>query len=98
SIEGITFAQTGTSGVTITRFDYGVEGQEITIISKGAIVYDTSSASRLIGSTVDITTASGDITKWICEVGGTTNSIWRLVAFVDISQDNSSSVEGIYGN
>lgn len=89
-VRGITFAKTGTTGVTITQFDNGVEGQEMTIISKGATVYDTSTATRLIGSTVDITTASGDVTMWVCEVGGTANSVWRLKGFVDVSVDNSA--------
>ncbi len=88
-LNGSTFLSNAT-GVTITRFDDGVVGQEITIISKGATVYDTSTATRLIGSTVDITTASGDITTWICETGGTSSSVWRLKGFVDVSVDNSA--------
>jgi len=89
--------RTNTTGVTITRFDYGYAGQEITIVSKGAIVYDTSSADRIIGSSVDITTAAGDTTTWVCETGGTTTSVWRLKSWVDVSQDNKSAAEGIYG-
>ncbi len=81
---------TNTTGVTITRFDDGVIGQEITIISKGGIVYDTSTATRLIGSSVDITTASGDVTIWVCEIGGSSSSVWRLKGFVDVSVDNSA--------
>lgn len=81
---------TNTTGLTITRFDDGVAGQMITIISKGAIVFDTSPATRLIGSSVDITTASGDVTVWVCETGGTTTSVWRLMGFVDVSVDNSA--------
>ena len=80
---------TNTTGVTISRFDDGVAGQEITIISKGAIVFDTSPADRLIGSSVDITTASGDVTHWICETGGTASSVWRLIGWTDVSADNS---------
>ncbi len=78
------------TGVTITRFDDGSKGQKIDIISKGATVYDTSTATRLIGSSVDITTADGDITSWVCEVRGTTSSVWRLTGFVDVSADNSA--------
>lgn len=88
-LNGKTFF-TNATGVTITRFDDGYGGQEITLISKGATVYDTSTASRLIGSSVDITTASGDVTLWICETGGTTASVWRLKGFVDVSVDNST--------
>ena len=80
---------TNTTGITITRFDGGVAGQMISIISKGAIVFDTSSASRLTGSSVDITTASGDTTLWICETGGTSSSVWRLLSWIDVSADNS---------
>jgi polygalacturonase len=90
SLQGSRVFATNTSGVTITRFDDGYVGQEVTLISKGAIVFDTSTATRLIGSSVDITTASGDITTWVCEVGGTTSSIWRLKGFVDVSEDNSA--------
>lgn len=78
------------TAVTISRLDGGATGQEISIISKGATVYDTSPATGLIGSTVDITTASGDITTWICEIGGTVGSVWRLKGFVDVSVDNSA--------
>ncbi len=90
TVDSMTFALTNATGVTVTRFDNGVVGQEITLISGGATVYDTSSASRLIGSSVDITTAAGDITTWICTVGGTTSSVWRLKGFVDISVNNSA--------
>jgi hypothetical protein len=89
NVDNLTYCQTGTTGITITRFDNGFVGQELTIISKGAIVFDTSSANRLIGSSVDITTASGDVTLWICETSGTTSSVWRLKGFVDVSADNS---------
>jgi len=78
------------TGVTITQFDDGYAGQEIVIISGGATVYDTSTATRLIGSSVDITTAAGDITTWVCHTGGTSSSVWRLKGFVDISVDNSA--------
>ncbi|RKX24047.1 MAG: hypothetical protein DRP45_09050, partial [Candidatus Zixiibacteriota bacterium] len=89
SVLGYSSFLTNTTGVTITRFDYGYPGQVITIVSKGAIVFDTTTATRLIGSSVDITTAAGDVTQWVCEVAGTTASVWRLVGFVDVSADNS---------
>ncbi len=82
--------ESSTTGVTITQFNDGYEKQNISIISKGATVYDTSTATRLIGSSVDITTASGDVTTWVCETGGTTSSVWRLTGFVDVSVDNSA--------
>lgn len=75
---------TGTSALTITDFDDGREGQQITLISKAAITFDTT-GTNLTGSSVDLVTASGDVTRWICEDGTT----WRLMAFVDASVDNS---------
>lgn len=90
SVKGSKIFLTNATGVTITRFDNGQEGDEITLISQGATVYDTSTATRLIGSTVDITTAAGDVTLWVCEIGGTTTSVWRLKGFVDVSIDNSA--------
>jgi len=73
------------TGVTITDFDGGVAGQEIVVISGGATVYDTT-GTNLSGSSVDITTAAGDTTRWISEDGTT----WRLLGYVDISVDNSA--------
>lgn len=80
---------TDTGGLTLTRFDDCVAGQEFTIVSKGATVFDTTANARLIGSSVDITTASGDLTFWLCETGGTTSSVCRLMGFIDVSADNS---------
>ena len=76
---------THTGTLTITDFDDGVSGQEITVISKGAITFDTT-GTNLNGSSADIVTASGDVTRWVCEDG----TDWRLIAFVDSSADNSS--------
>lgn len=77
------------NAVTITQFDNGTPGQEIVLISKAAVIFDTTGNARLIGSSVDITTATGDVTMWICEVGGTASSVWRLMGFVDSSANNS---------
>lgn len=84
SVEGGKTFLTDTGGLTITDFDDGYAGQRITVISKGAIIFDTT-GTNLVGSSVNITTAAGDVTEWICEDGTT----WRLCAFVDISVDNS---------
>ena len=88
---------TDTGGLTITAFDDPIVGQEIKVVSKGAVVYDTTTANdathNLDGSSVDITTAAGDISQWYYD--GTS---WTLMGWVDISQDNSSTAEGIYGN
>lgn len=74
----------GTAAETITDFTDKVPGKEFTITSKAAITYDTT-GTNLVGSTVDIVTASGDITRWICE----DNTTVRLMGFVDIDVDNS---------
>ena len=76
---------TDAAGLTITDFINGDVGQEIIIISKGAIVFDTT-ATNLTGSSVNLTTAAGDTTHWVCEDG----TVWRLLGFVDISVDNSA--------
>ena len=73
-----------TNTLTITDFDGGTAGQEITVVSKAAITYDTT-GTDLTGSSVDIVTAAGDITKWYTGDGTT----WILTAFVDVSVDNS---------
>ena len=82
---------TDSGGLTITDFDDGTDGKYIVVLSKGAVVYDTTTAQdadhNLDGSSGDITTASGDITVWRNE-GGTT---WYLVRFNDASVDNSDS-------
>lgn len=80
---------TNTTATTVTRFDNGIAGQRITIHSKGAITFDLTANARLIGSSADIVTASGDITEWLCATGGTTASVWHLISFNDISDDNS---------
>lgn len=84
TVAGGNLFRTYTNTLTITDFDDGIDLQEITVISKAAITFDTTS-TNLTGSSVDIVTAAGDTTKWICD-GGTT---WRLIAFVDASEDNS---------
>jgi len=75
---------TDAGSITITDFDDGAAGQEITIISKGAVTFDTT-GTDLTGSSVDLVTASGDVTRWVCEDGTT----WRLMGFVNASADNS---------
>ncbi len=77
----------GTAGETITDFTDKAAGKEFTIISKAVIVYDTT-GTNLVGSSTDITTASGDVTKWICEDATTV----RLLSFVDVSADNSGGI------
>ena len=77
--------KTFTNALTITDFDDGSPGQEITVISKAAITFDTT-GTDLVGSSVDIVTAAGDVTIWISDDGVT----WRLKGFVDVSIDNSA--------
>lgn len=75
---------TDSPATTITDFDDGVAGKEITVISKADVIFDTT-GTDLTGSSVNLTTAAGDVTRWVCEDGTT----WRLVGFVDASADNS---------
>ena len=89
SVMGSHTFMSNTTAVTIARFDDGYAGDEITIISGGVTTYDTTANARLLGSSADIVTATGDVTKWVCQTGGTTSSVWRLVGFVDVSADNS---------
>ncbi len=80
---------TDSGGLTITDFDNGTDGKTIVVLSKGAVVYDVTTAQdsdhNLDGSSANITTASGDITVWRNESGLT----WHLVVFNDASVDNA---------
>jgi hypothetical protein len=69
-----------TTGGTITDFTGGVAGQIINIISKAATVYDVT-GTNLKGGSTNITTASGDMTTWICENG----TSWYLVGNMNSS-------------
>jgi hypothetical protein len=83
SVSGGKFWFTGTTGATFSRFDDGVIGQEITVISKGAIVYDVD-GNLLECGTTDLTTASGDVTMWVCESTATsTTNVWRMISHMD---------------
>jgi hypothetical protein len=90
TVRGMTYAETSATAFTVTQLDDGLAGQRLTLVSKGITTFDTSTATRLIGSTGDVVTASGDVTEWICETGGTTASVWRLLGYVDVDVDNSA--------
>jgi len=90
SVLGFSTFISNAATLTITRFDNGYEGQKIAIISGGVTTFDTSSNTRLKGSSADIVTAAGDVTMWVCHTGGTTSSVWYLAGFVDSSADNSA--------
>lgn len=79
---GEDFVTGGTT--TITAFDDGVPGQEITVRCAHSLTFDVTSTT-LFGGTTDLACASGDMLKWRTEDG--TN--WRLLGFVDASVDNS---------
>lgn len=81
--QGNVFTTDGTAQ-TLVDLDDGIIGEIVTIISTDATVYDTTS-TNLTGSSVDITTADGDVTQWLCENG----TVWILLSFVDVSADNS---------
>jgi len=80
-----THANAYASGVNITQFDGGICGQIITIITGGALVYDVTS-SELKGGTTNITTATGDVTMWVCESA----TVWHLISWMDLSANLSS--------
>ena len=73
---------------TITMFDDGVAGQVINVISTAAITYDVTS-TNLKGGSVDLVTASGDVTQWFFD--GTN---WYLTYFMDVSADHSTIAGG----
>ena len=75
---------THASTQTLTDFDDGVAGQEITVISKAAVTFAFS--GDLTGSSASLVTASGDVTRWVCEDG----TVWILLGYVDVSVDNSA--------
>ena len=77
---------TGTNADTITDFGGFPPNGKIIVISEAAITYDTTGTS-LVGSSVDLITAAGDVTEWVLDTDGFT---WRLVAFVDVSVDNTA--------
>lgn len=85
SVKGGRAFETYTNAITINDFDNGYAGQEITVISRAAVTYDTT-GTNLTGSSVDIVTAAGDATRWYCTDGTT----WVLLAYVDVSADNSA--------
>lgn len=74
----------GTATEEITDFDFGYQGQKITVISKAAITY--SFAGNLTGSSVSVVTDAGDVTQWVNEDG----TVWILTGYVDVSVDNSA--------
>ena len=83
SVLGGNIWKTHASAQTLTTFDDGVVGQIITVISTDAVVFDVT-GTTLKGGSVDITTASGDVTNWVYD--GTN---WYLINFLDVSTDLS---------
>ena len=77
-----------TTGTPITALYNGIVGQKITIVSKGAITFDLTANARLIGSGDDLVTATGDVLEFVCLTAGTTTSIWHLISYNDISDNN----------
>lgn len=63
--------------VTITDFDDGYTGQEITIMAQGAVTLDVTS-SGIIGGTTDIVMVSGDMTKAVYD-----GTDWRITSYID---------------
>lgn len=86
SVAGSNVFYTDSGVLTISDFDDPVAGQAIHVISKGIVTFDTT-ASGLIGSSVDIVTANGDVTTWVYDGN---SAQWRLTGYVDTSADNST--------
>jgi hypothetical protein len=84
SVSGGNLWKTHASSQTLTTFDDGVAGQIITVISTDAVTFDVT-GTTLKGGTVDIVTASGDVTNWVYD--GTN---WYLINFMDVSTDLST--------
>ena len=73
------------SAQIITDFLGGTAGQTITVISTNAITYDVTT-SGLKGGSVDIVTASGDVTVWTYD-----GTDWHLIQFMDATADMSGA-------
>lgn len=80
TVAGGNLFKTG-GAVTVTTFDDGVAGQSINVISAHAVTYDVT-GTTLKGGSVDLVTASGDVTSWVFD--GTN---WYLTNFMDVSAD-----------
>ena len=83
---GNVFTTDGTAQ-TLTDFDNGVAGQIIYVISTDATVFDVT-GTNLNGGSTDITTASGDVTTWLCENG----TDWHLISYKDQSANHSTGL------
>jgi len=74
---------------TITDFDDGYAGQEITVFCLHSLTFDFTTAQdadhNLDGSSADITADLGDILKFVCYDG----TQWRLISNNDSSADNN---------
>lgn len=64
SVAGGVFFNTDTASLTITALDDGTKGQEVVIVSKGAVTYDVTSTTLKCGTT-DVITAANDVTRWV---------------------------------
>ena len=64
SVASGVFFNSDTGTLTITALDDGTKGQEVVIVSKGAITYDVTGTTLKCGTT-DIITAANDVTRWV---------------------------------
>lgn len=64
SVASGVFFNTDTGTLAITALDDGTKGQEVVIVSKGAITYDVTSTTLKCGTT-DVITAANDVTRWV---------------------------------
>ena len=85
-VSGGAYFNTHSSAETITDFDGSgiVDGQVITVFSKGATTFDDGGLLR--AGSVDLVTANGDMTTWMYD-----GTDWVLLSFMDDSINASLS-------
>jgi len=103
-----TVFESNTTATTVTTFDDSHNGKTFSVTSRGNITYDfTTGTPTLLGSPVDVVTASGDTTYWLTEGVTTTSVRHQLVkvvratesaeirqAIVDLSNANIKALSG----
>ena len=90
NVSGGSYFKTHATTDTITNFDDGgdsttlKDGQIITVFSKGAITFDSS--THLRSGSANLVTANGDLTVWMYD-----GADWVLLSFMDDSINSSLS-------
>ena len=91
-VSGGAYFNTHSSAETITDFDGSdiVDGQVITVFSKGATTFDDGGLLR--AGSVDLVTANGDMTTWMYD-----GTDWVLFSFMD-DTENQNQLGTRYAN